>query len=185
MSLKIWSNKVEDDKFFTTASLNCPEKLYGINITGGERISEVWPSGISFNVTSKYMPVDSFSSGPILIVSKRLFSVIDKITHGDGVEFLPVDIFYEDANVGEYFAVNIINKVDVLDHDRSDYDVDDDVIESVESVVIDYEKAPDLDMFMLDSYERIIFVSSKLSKEIESASFHGVIFKDAWEWRPF
>ncbi|HHF3076364.1 TPA: hypothetical protein ACPJ1A_003894 [Vibrio diabolicus] len=107
MTLKIWTNKVDRDSDLTQGKVTQSSVLIGLNLTGGVALGDKWPK-VTIDVISDDKPADSFLSGPLLIVSRRLSDLISKHTQTSEVEFLPIEVNYQGKSFGEYYFLNVL-----------------------------------------------------------------------------
>ncbi|CAI2310968.1 imm11 family protein [Vibrio parahaemolyticus] len=184
MTLKIWTNKVERDSDFTQGKVTEPSVLRGLNLTGGVVLGDKWPS-VTIDVISDDKPADSFLSGPLLIVSRRLADLISEHTQTSEVEFLPIEVNYHGKNFGEYCFLNVLAICDLLDRNHSIFSEFDGEIDSIDRVVLKKDIETQKTIFQLDAIEWLLCVDEKLAELIENKGFSGVAFQSESEWRPF
>ena len=184
MTIKIWSNKVSKDEDFTEAKIRQPSLLKGLNLTCGGSLSNVWPD-IIIDVTSGFLPADTFISGPMLVVSESLAQLILKNSMTDKVEFLPVDVRFKGKTQGSYGVLNVLISIDALDRKHAEFTLIDDLIDSIDKLCIDETKSGSEMIFQLDAIEWLLCVNIDLVNQIEQKGFTGVVFKTPAQWTPF
>ncbi|PXX34943.1 imm11 family protein [Undibacterium pigrum] len=184
MAYKIWTNKVDNDYDFTEAKVRDLEPLMGLNLTGGVSLSEKWPK-ITMDVISDYEPADSFLCGPMLIVSKKLSSVLFEFALKDEIEYLPVDVAFNGKLQREYGFLNVLLFCDALDRNKSKFTELNGNIDSIDRICLDESLAKNKLIFFLDAIEWVICVNELLVECIENGAFSGVALKSPSEWRPF
>jgi len=184
MTLKIWTNKVDRDSDFTQGKVTQSSVLIGLNLTGGVALGDKWPK-VTIDVISDDKPADSFLSGPLLIVSRRLSDLISKHTQTSEVEFLPVEVNYQGKSFGEYYFLNVLAICDLLDRNHSIFSEFDGEVDSIDRVVLKKDIEMQKTIFQLDAIEWLLCVDEKLAELIENKDFSGVVFKSESEWRPF
>jgi hypothetical protein len=184
MTIKIWSNKVSKDEDFTEAKVRQPSLLKGINLTCGGSLSNIWPD-IIIDITSDYLPADTFLSGPMLVVSESLAELILKNSMMNKVEFLPVDVRFKNQSQGSYGVLNVLISIDALNRKHSEFTVIDDLIDSIGKLSIDETKSGSEMIFQLDAIEWLLCVNIDLVSQIEQRGFTGVVFKTPTQWTPF
>lgn len=184
MSIKVWSIQVDRDEDYTDADFEDISVLEDLRVTRGVPLRSQWPR-VTLEVTTDYPPADTFRCGPLLIVSAKLLQIIGNRVDERAFEPLPVTLIYRDETLTDYFFLNILEKHDILDRQRSELTIEDDFIEDVESMVVNEEAIGDRNFFLQDSLEVILFVSDDLAKAIIDAGCNGVKFVDPPDWRPY
>ncbi len=184
MMIKIWTNKVDNDLYYTTGKARNQSILRSLKLTSGAALSDRWPE-VVIDITSDYKPADSFLSGPMLIVSRELADLIYEFATDKEVEYLPVEVVYKGNSQGEYGFLNILNICDALDRSNSQFTEIDGIIDSIDLVKIDELTTEGKTIFQLDAIEWIVCVDEGLAEEIEKAAFTGIVFKSESEWQPF
>lgn len=184
MTVKIWTNKVARDKDFTEADIRQPGLLKGLNLTGGKPLAASWPK-VVLDVTSEFPPADTFLTGPMLIVSERLGQLILKNVAANRVEYLPVEVMQEGKLQGKFGMLNVLDMVDALDRENSEFTELDGVIDMIDVLAIDDVVAGSKAIFQLDAVEWVLCLNNDLSSQIETAGFTGVVFKEPAQWRPY
>ncbi|HNS38492.1 MAG TPA: hypothetical protein PKM01_11970, partial [Anaerolineaceae bacterium] len=90
-------------------------------VFGQGKISKSWPEDVSVLVSGTE-PVDFLLCTPYIeIVSNRAKDVIEDLAN-DEVEFLPVEVFFEDGKPYmpmKYWAINILLTLDALDWEQT------------------------------------------------------------------
>lgn len=90
-------------------------------VFGQGKISKSWPEDVSVLVSGTE-PVDFLLCTPYIeIVSSRAKDVIEDLAN-DEVEFLPVEVFFEDGKPYmsmKYWAINILLTLDALDWEQT------------------------------------------------------------------
>lgn len=184
MIFKIWTNKVDDHAGFTEGRIRDHSSLIKLKVTSGRSLGKLWPKVI-VDVTSKYEPADSFISGPLLIVSKRLAEAISGIVSKEDVEFLALDVVFKNKVYGDYYFLNVLNVFDALDRRNAIFTEIDNVIDCIDRVSINESAAYERPIFQLDSIEWLIVVNDAVVECIEKGNFTGVVLRSQSEWRPF
>ena len=184
MTIKIWTNKVNNDLYYTTGKARNLSILSNLKLTSGNALSDRWPE-VVIDITSDYKPADSFLSGPMLIVSRDLADLIYKFATDKDVEYLPVEVVFKGEPQGDYGFLNILNTYDALDRSNAKFTEIDGMIDSIDLVRIDESAAEGKPIFQLDSIEWVVCVEQVLAEEVEQAKFTGVVFKSESEWQPF
>ncbi|ENX3944721.1 DUF1629 domain-containing protein [Photobacterium damselae] len=184
MAIKIWTNKVDIDSDYTEGKVRDPILLQGLKLAGGFPIDGLWPK-VVIDVTSDYKPADSFLSGPMLIVNHKLAALLCEFVSKEEIELLPVEVIYQGEPYKEYYFLNVLVICDALDRRNSEFTELDGMIDSIDRVAFNEEKAKDKRLFLLDSIEWLLCVSDELVSRIESIGFSGIAFKSEADWRPF
>ncbi len=184
MTYRIWTNKVDKDSDFTEAKIRDVALLKAINLTGGVSLEKIW-SRVVIDVMSEYAPADSFLCGPMLIVSRKLADVIFKFVSKNDLEFLPVDVVFQEKLQAQYGFLNVCLACDALDKSRSKFTEMDGMVDSIDRIYLDELSAKHKPIFRLDSIEWVLCVHELLVERIEKEKFSGVVFKSETEWRSF
>ena len=184
MTIKIWSNQVDNDFEYTEGKIRDQSLLKGLNLTSGISLLNKWPTVI-IDVTSEHKPADSFLSGPMLIVNRKFANTILEFVSSKDVEYLPVDVIYKGKKQGDYGFINVLTVCDALDRNNSEFTEFDGVIDSIDRVSFDETAVGDKAIFQLDSIEWLLCVSERLVSRIEECGYTGVVFKSEKYWRPY
>jgi hypothetical protein len=125
------------------------------------------------------------SSVHLFIVSESVQKLLTQSSPGQ-VEFYPFLFNYEETTVAEYKIVNVLNKVNCLDIEKSDVDFEDyddnDIgqgnIYTINELVLNTSLIPpNLNIFLLGrSIDPIIIFHERLKKQIEELSLSGFVF---------
>lgn len=112
-----------------------------------------------------------------LIVSEDFCSFMEKAVSNTNIQYLPVKLVDATSGVENetYKVANILNVVDALDLEHSQYDVfemDDEKIISVEKYALKAAEVKGQDIFRLKNDTIPIFISERIKKLIEE---HGLI----------
>lgn len=115
------------------------------------------------------------------IVSKKFRNLINRI--GEGVQFLPVNVidFESKSRIedDEYFVANVLDVVDALNLENSDYsvlDLDDEKIYSVRKYAVSEDKINNISLFKLKGDEIPLFVSETFKQLVEESNITGCDF---------
>lgn len=116
------------------------------------------------------------------IVSKKFKNLINKI-EDEGVQFLPVNVVDIESKTrledDEYFVANVLEVVDALNLENSDYslmDLDGEKIYSVRKYAVTKEKINDKNIFKLKGDEIPLFVSETFKQLVEESDITGCKF---------
>ncbi|MEM1181326.1 MAG: DUF1629 domain-containing protein [Acidobacteriota bacterium] len=181
MAIKIWTHWVGSERDFTDADFRNADVLDDVDVMSGRPLSHQWPT-VQLDVETRWAPADAFRCGPLLIASAGLVAILKKWSEAS-FEALPVEVFFKGEVVGQYFNINILRSLDVLDRVRSRFTLDDDGdVDEIESVAIDPSRVVDEHFFEIDASEWVICVSLEVSAEIEAAGLRGVRLIDPSEW---
>ncbi|WP_397537123.1 imm11 family protein [Rummeliibacillus pycnus] len=115
------------------------------------------------------------------IVSEKLKRLINTI--GEGVQFLPVNVVDFESKTriedDEYFVANVLEVVDALNLENSDYsvmDIDGEKIYSVRKYAVSEEKINNKNIFKLKGDEIPFFVSETFKQLVEGSNITGCDF---------
>ncbi|MFT3701395.1 MAG: hypothetical protein QM802_03455 [Agriterribacter sp.] len=121
----------------------------------------------------------------LLVVSERMQDMLHKMAF-DQVELYPLTIDFNANIISNYKIVNIVNKIDCVNYEKSELDfefydknnVGEGSIYTIDSLVLDESLIPpNLNIFLLGRHEdSIIIVHERLKEMICSHGFSGFIF---------
>ena len=106
----------------------------------------------------------------------------------DGIEYLPIWLCDHKHEISskDYTICNVLNKVDIVDMDKSEYEMDDfdeDQIYGFSKLVVDYEAIPEgAKMFRASKKLDQIFINDDVKQALEKAGIEGYVVKEADGW---
>ena len=141
----------------------------------GKHMAATWVSPV-FTVSSKSRPVRDFISwfSAAMVVSERAKESLEPLI-GRNVEFLP----FATIKGSKFFAVNVIEVIDCLDHKASGvtHSPDDATrIIHVERFVFDNARLRNVPLFKVPEWPGEIFVSEEFAKIVEDKKLAGAGF---------
>lgn len=174
-AMKIWLIKLEVDKYNSFNGYDVKEKL-SVNFYGNN-ISDKWvaPSITAYYKKRKIADISSFSNGAPLFNEKTI-DVLEEFLK-DKAELLPV--YHEKS---KYYVVNIINVIDALDYEKSEFErFDTGAIMYCTKYSFKPEIVENQHLFKIPLCNSIdIFVSDDFKKKVEETKIKGLIFVEAW-----
>ncbi|GAC43584.1 imm11 family protein [Paenibacillus popilliae] len=113
------------------------------------------------------------------IVSKKVKDIINIL--GEDVQYLPVNVvdFESNSRIEEYFVANVLEVVDALNLEISDYsvmDLDGEKIYSVRKYAFSEDKINNKNLFKLKGDEIPLFVSETFKQSVEESNITGCDF---------
>ena len=180
----VWKADFENEKTYTRAAIENPKSLSGRKLNSGLPLSGQLPE-LRMEVVTEHPPADYFSAGPLFLVSARMRDLLE--SKRANVEFHPVVLLRggREFNAGCYFFANLLDKVDCLDREKSEYKMDGEFIDKIEKLVIDDAMVNSKPLFRLaNSYDVITLVSQELADAIIASGMTGVKFiaPEDWKW---
>lgn len=127
---------------------------------------------------------DYFECGPAIIVSSKLFEILNKYSCKGSIEFLPIELLHGSEKLTNYGILNFTEEVDVLDKEKSDICYDDGYPE-IESIVIDEYKFGNRDICFIEDSNDAIVVTEKVKNEIDEANILGLNLENPEDWTSF
>ncbi|MGE6259922.1 imm11 family protein [Heyndrickxia sporothermodurans] len=100
---------------------------------------------------------------------------------GMSVQFLPIKVINskDGSTLIDYYVTNVLNVIDVLDLESSDYSVielDDEKVFNIKKYAINAESAKGHNIFKMKGYEIPLFISELTMNEIISKKITGCDF---------
>ncbi len=172
--MRIWELNYDVDKYDNLATpgiTDMPE------FDGTSRIAAWKPLTVVRMQPKKRRPLGDAPSFARPIYSRRAVEVLSDVM-GSSVEILPLN-----CSEGEFFAINIVDVLDAIDYDKSEYETFDD------GRIMRFEKysfLPDVvrgkNIFKIkDRYLSNGFVSDEFKRVVEENGLKGFKLKLAWE----
>lgn len=125
------------------------------------------------------------NSVTLFVVSERAGDLLSEIAP-DQIEFYPFKFSYNDRLFSEYKIVNVLNKIDCADYEKSEIDFesydDNDIgegsIYTIDSLVLDQTLIPNhLNIFLLGRHnDSIIIVHERFKNMIAEKGISGFVF---------
>jgi hypothetical protein len=179
----VWKADFENEKVYTRAVIENPKSLAGKKLTSGLPLAGQLPE-LRMELTKKYPPADYFHAGPIFIVSERMRVLLE--SKQANIEFHSITLLRagQEINAGRYFFANLLEKVDCIDRDKSEYKLDADFIDKIEKLVIDDTKANSKPLIRLaKTYDVITLASQELADAVVASGMTGIKFISPQDWR--
>ncbi len=147
----------------------------------GDRMEPTWTSP-ELLLVRPAKPEDSFSCGPMTIVSDRLLDVVRRHADSSDFEALPVNLRSQDKPVGEYFFLNILREVDAVDRRTAKFTMDGDMIDEIHELAIDETSVKDATVFRLRSWTRVTCLNEAIAQDISMESLDGPLLVSPRAW---
>lgn len=87
---------------------------------GRELTEQIVPPKIVFECLEKYLNDVLPNSGLLLIVSKKIVDILEGICPQD-IQVFEANVYIGEKKIPNYFLLNIVNSVEVLDKSKSEY----------------------------------------------------------------
>jgi len=192
--MKYWiikSHSLSDGAFLSRLSSKMPESYKfdeGISLVDEYPPVEdciIYYASEDLERTQLYGFQNNISS--LLIVNGEVKSILEGVL-ADGIEYLPIWLCDHKHEVSskDYFICNVLSKADIVDMDKSEYeedDFDEDQIDSLSKLVVDYDAMPeDAKMFRASKKLDQIFINDDVKQALEKAGIEGYVVKEADGW---
>lgn len=179
---RVWSESWQPAR--TDALLENPRALLGVPFASGRPLGPRFPLGWPLTIRSRTLPADFFMAGPAFIVSARLKGVLQ----GFGVlgEFfaLTTSLLHGGEPSQDYYFLNIIDLVDCLDWDRSEFEHRAAFAIDIRRLVLVPAKARGHVLFrVLGTLPSVVCIDSSAATEIERCGITGVDFVEPSKWK--
>ena len=185
MEFKIWSYLGVRDNEFTTAKIKNRELLRGVKRPKAKSWSNVWPKGLEVDITNDVIS-DAFTVGPNWVISPELANLLQsKILNESVFELLDVEVFNKEKKLEGYKLLNITMEINALNRQLSDFSLIGDEVDTVNKIHLDKHKCKGAQLFMLNCWQPIIVIHSRLVSEIKRNRITGIRFWEIEDWRPY
>lgn len=174
---------LDEPNLVVRATVMSMDALKGKRLTTGASFGNTFPR-LELQLDQEGEAADFFESGPLLIISDKMKDILNGL--GCAVELNDVDLIDVDGIPSKmaYYVVNILDSVECLDYEHSVYEMDEDYIDQIDTLVIDEEKAGNTHLLRLkNSYDNIILASEELMKLCRGARVTGVQFVSPKDWK--
>ena len=122
---------------------------------------------------------------PITIVDEKALNIIQSIVKKNEIEILPVRIEEQDYSEESFFLINVVNKLDCIDFERSKYKTFDDGVRvlSFMELIFKDEVVKKQNIFVAerDALRGTIYISNTLKEMLEKEEVKGFIFELAYD----
>ena len=179
----IFTNFV-DAKDYSTASFHDKFQLkkysnqpYGIK-------KNTWDESITLSINNKMQTADYFFCGPLIIVSKKLFNILDSYAKENLIEFLPIQLLFNHQRIKGYGVLNFTEEKDALDKSKSLIS-NEDGFPVVIKIALNESNIGDESIFYIQDSNHAIVVEKELRDKIINENIRGIAFKTPNEWRSF
>lgn len=134
---------------------------------------------IIFECEEKYLYDVLPNDGRLIIVSQKVLDILDDFCNGDFEKF-DANIYVKNKKINGYYLINILNKLDILDKEKSSFDTigDSDVILGIENLVYKYDNLGENNIVRNKNYLLHVLVSDKLKKIFDNLKIKGVEFRE-------
>lgn len=176
--MKIWHLDFEVDEY-NNLIVQDEEDLESLEFNGNSK-SNIWqPMNVKIYGRKPLSDVTCLSLIPgIPVFNKKALEVLDAFIN-DSVEILSLN-----CNKGEFFAINVINILDCIDYDKSEYISfkSSGRIMRFEKYVFIKESVKEKHIFkIIDEPRRRAFVSDEFRNKVLESSLTGFKFELAWD----
>ncbi len=126
---------------------------------------------------------DYFSCGSLTIVSDKFRAILSQANAN--LEFVPTSIMCGEEDEFQYFALHVMNVLDVFDKQKADFWGEKfGMFAGISNLVVLEDKVADCDIFILyNSFNPIVLISEKLKLSIESNGIKGIAFTPINEYK--
>ena len=179
----IFTNFV-DAKDFSTARFYDKSELnkYAKQPYGSKK--NTWDESITLLIDNKIKPADYFFCGPLIIVSKKLFDILDNDAKENLIEFLPIQLLFNHQKIKGFGVLNFTEEKDALDKNKSIIN-NEDGFPVVTKIVLNESMIGDESIFYIQDSNHAIVVRKELKDKIINENIRGIAFKTPNEWRSF
>ena len=114
--------KYGKNKSFDILNLDC---ISGIKFRSYKSLKDIFPHNTTLSINNSSKPSDIFYHALKLFVSYKVAQIILK-SNTDSIELFPVNVIWNGDKYTEtsFFLMNIMSKIDCIDKDLSEYEVD-------------------------------------------------------------
>ena len=144
-----------------------------------------WDESIILSIDNKIQPADYFFCGPLIIVSKKLFDILDNYAKENLIEFLPIQLLFTNKKIKDYGVLNFTEEKDALDKNKSLISYEDGFPEVTKIVLNESNIEENDSIFYIQDSNHAIVVKKELKDEIINKNIRGIAFKNPDEWRSF
>ena len=132
----------------------------------------------------EYPPRDIHESPKFSLFSRQFIDALTSL-NVDNIEYLKANVSVK-ANQKklDYCVVNVLDKINALDKDESDFIIIEDQVIDVETMVFDESKIQGRKIFMLGEIPLLIVVHKSIKEIVEAQGLTGFAFISSDEYEP-
>ncbi|WP_299769045.1 DUF1629 domain-containing protein [uncultured Dokdonia sp.] len=143
----------------------------------------------SLNSEIQYIKSYSKTKGVLTdLIDTMVFTVSEKLKNklfelDSNLEAFPIDLISNGKKIGGYYAINILNKVDAMDHTLSDFTVFEewDIIDKIKKIVLDPKKINNHCIFREKEISSRIIVNEEVKIVLED--YNGLSFQPLEDYK--
>ncbi len=170
-------------KRYMDADLLDAEQLQGIRLTSGDIMAGRFPAGIRVRIAAKKRPHDFFYAGPMPVISDRLKRIFDSFRANIEYHPLAITLHPTISSESSYYYANIIDVVDCLDWQVSEYNSDRGYACDLMRVAIVDGLVNDCPVFLVArTIPRLIAVQERVATAIQESGCRGVVLQSPSAW---
>ena len=179
----IFTNFVEAKDYSTARFYDKSQLIKYANQPFGSK-KNTWDQSITLLITNQVKPADYLFCGPLIVVSKKLFDILNGYAKDDLIEFLPVQLIFKNEAIQSYGVLNFLEEKEALDKDKSVISYEDGFPEILR-IVLDQDSIGNDFLFYIKDSNHAIVVDERVKNKIETEHIRGISFKTPEEWRSF
>ncbi|WP_046229087.1 imm11 family protein [Paenibacillus algorifonticola] len=132
---------------------------------------------VIFECAEKYLYDVLPNSGSLIIVSENVVEIMEKICPND-IEIFDANVYVGDKKILNYFLINILHAVDILNKDESKYSTikGTNAILGFDKIVYNHNDIPNHHIVRNADYRSHVLVSDELKEAFEQSKIKGVHF---------
>lgn len=169
---------------YTDAHFLDARRLMDIRLCFGDPLADKFPAGIRVQIESEAEPNDYFVAGPMPVVSERARQVFDSFKAN--VEYFQLDVTLHNGSkaVTPYYYSNILDVIDCLDWEASEYTPEQNYATDVRKLVLRESVTKHSPLFLAARViTTLICVQEEVASALREAGCKGIIFESSAEWR--
>ncbi|MEH7353861.1 DUF1629 domain-containing protein [Neobacillus drentensis] len=145
---------------------------------GRELTEQIVPPKVVFECSEKYLNGVLPNSGLLLIGSKKIVDILEEICPHD-IQVFEANVYVGEKKIPNYYLLNIVNAVEVLDKDKSDFTTikGTNAILNFKKIVYKFDGLPNNHHIVRNlDYKSHVLVSEVLKDAFEINDIKGVQF---------